>query len=410
MVSEVYVIGMGMGNPDMLTCGAMRALESSELVIGSSRLLDSLADLSCRKVALVSSKAILDEIRTSDAAVASVVMSGDVGFYSGATSLMALLQGFDVHVIPGISSLSYFCARLGIPWQDVYATSAHGRECDAAGAVQAHARSFFLTGGTSSVSGICAELVRRGLGEVYVHVGERLSYADERLCEGTAAELSQMSFDPLSVLLVENERPLSPEVSSPFLPDEAFLRGSVPMTKEEVRELAVCKLRIRPTDTVWDVGCGTGSVSVEVARAAWKGQVFAIDRNEEAQALTKANVETFALTNVRVIAGEAPAALVDLPAPDRVFVGGTAGCLEDVLALAIRKNPQVRLCVPAVTLETLSEAMRCARELGLNNVDVVQVSVARAHEVGSYHMMRSENPVHLVVADGPEMALGSEGV
>ncbi|MBQ9005802.1 MAG: cobyrinate a,c-diamide synthase [Atopobiaceae bacterium] len=226
MVSKVYVIGLGMGNPDTLTCGAMRALEESELIVGSRRLLDSLAELPGRKVALVSSRSILDEIRSSAAATVSVVMSGDVGFYSGATALLPLLQDFDVQVIPGVSSLSYLCARLGLPWQDVYATSAHGKECDVAGVVQSHARSFFLTGGATSASELCAELVRRDLGEVRVHVGERLSYPDEHLSVGTAAQLSCRSFDPLSVVLVENERPRTPEVSSLSLPDGAFIRGA----------------------------------------------------------------------------------------------------------------------------------------------------------------------------------------
>ncbi len=409
MVSKVYVMGLGMGNPDTLTRGAMTALEDSQLIIGSQRLLDSLEEYWGRKVALVSSRSILDELRSSDEAVASVVMSGDVGFYSGAKALLDLLQDFDVQVIPGVSSLSYLCARLGVPWQDVYATSAHGRECDVAGVVQSHARSFFLTGGSTSPSDICVELTCRGLGDVYVHVGERLSYGDERLSEGTAAELSKRSFDPLSVVLVENKRPLTPEVSSPFLPDGAFLRGDVPMTKEEVRELAVCKLRIQPTDMVWDVGCGTGSVSVEAARAAWQGQVFAIDHDEGALALTGANAEAFGLTNIRLIVGDAPEVLAGLEVPDRVFVGGSAGSLESILALAISKNPRVRLCVPAVTLETLSEALRCVRELCLSNVDIIQVCVARACAAGPYHLMRSENPVYLVTADGPGVKSGNEG-
>lgn len=203
MVSKVYVIGLGMGNPDTLTCGALRALRESELVIGSRRLLAGLDDLPARKVALVSSRAIADELLASDERVASVVMSGDVGFYSGATALYGLLEGFDVQVIAGVSSLSYLCAQLRTTWQDVYATSAHGRDCDVVGVVRAHARTFLLTGGDSSVGSICAELAAHGLGDARVSVGERLSYADERITVGAAAELVKAPFDPLAVMLIE---------------------------------------------------------------------------------------------------------------------------------------------------------------------------------------------------------------
>lgn len=401
MVSRVYVIGLGMGNPDTLTLGAWKALEKSELVIGSRRLVDALEGLSTRRVALTSPQAIADELAASDVAVASVVMSGDVGFYSGARPLLRLLGGMNVEVLPGVSSLSYFCAQLRAPSHDVYATSAHGRDCDVAAVVQAHARSFFLTGGASNVALMCAQLVRRGLGDVRVSVGERLSYEDERIVVGTAAELVEHTFDPLAVMLVENDHPLVPEVMAPSLTDRAFVRGDVPMTKEEVRELAICKLRIAPNATVWDVGSGTGSVTVEAARAAYAGQVLAIERDDEALALTRANVQAFGLTNVRVVEGAAPEALCGLDVPDRVFVGGSGGQLAQVLGAALQANPEVRVCVPIVTLETLSEALRWADELGLQDVEVVQVSVARSRKLGGHHLMQAQNPVFLVTANGP---------
>ena len=401
MVSRVYVIGLGMGNPDTLTLGAWKALEKSELVIGSRRLVDALDGLSARRVALTSPQAIADELAASDVAVASVVMSGDVGFYSGARPLLRLLGGMDVEVLPGVSSLSYFCAQLRAPSHDVYATSAHGRDCDVAAVVQAHARSFFLTGGAYNVALMCDQLVRRGLGDVRVSVGERLSYEDERIVVGTAAELVEHTFDPLAVMLVENDHPLVPEVMAPSLPDRAFVRGDVPMTKEEVRELVICKLRIAPNETVWDVGSGTGSVTVEAARAAYAGQVLAIERDDAALALTRANVQAFGLTNVRVVEGTAPEVLCGLDTPDRVFVGGSGGQLAQVLGAALQANPEVRICVPVVTLETLSEALRCADELGLQDVEVVQVSVARARKLGGHHLMQAHNPVFLVTANGP---------
>lgn len=398
---QVYVIGVGMGNPQTLTLEARDALERSQLIIGSARLVEALADLAAERVALVGSEAIARRLCSSGVAVASVVMSGDVGFYSGATTLYQWLEGLDVRVIPGISSVSYLCAKLRTPWQDAHLVSAHGRAHNVVGAVQCHAKTFVLTGGAASPQALCAEFCERGLGDVRVVVGERLSYPDERITAGTARELAAQAFDGLAAMLVENSRPLRRDALAPHLSDAAFVRGEVPMTKEEVRALAICKLRIGPASTVWDIGAGTGSVSVEAARSAYEGQVLAIERDERARTLIAQNKAAFGLVNLRIVAGEAPAALEGLPTPDCVFVGGSAGQLEDILRAAIRANPAVRLCVAAVTLETLSQTLGCLRTLALRNVDIVQVSVAKGREVGSYHLMAAHNPIYLLCADGP---------
>ena len=410
MVSRVFVVGMGMGNPATLTGEARAALDASGLIIGSARLVEALGKRAARTVCLVAPAAIAEELRAATEDVASVVMSGDVGFYSGATGLYEHLQGMDVRAIPGISSLTYLCARLRVPWQDVCVVSAHGRDQNLVGAVQTHRRTFVLAGtGASSASALCARLAGRGLGDVRVTVAERLSYPDERIVAGTAAELAGEEFASLSVLLVENDRPIEVPTAAPSLADDAFVRGDVPMTKEEVRALAIAKLRIRRADVVWDVGAGTGSVSVEAARAAAEGQVLAIERRPEALGLLERNKARFGLSNLRIVAGEAPEALACLPAPNRVFVGGSSGRLAEILAAAVEANPAVGLCLAAITLETLSACLGCIERLGLRDVDIVQVSVAKARAVGGRHLMMGGNPIYLVSADGPSLPQGSWG-
>lgn len=326
-------------------------------------------------------------------------MSGDVGFYSGATALYDKLGAYDVEVIPGISSLVYFCAKLHTTWQDATLVSAHGREHDAVGAIQSSPKTFCITGGKTKVDDICRSLVERGLGDVRIAAGERLSYDNERIVEGTAAELAEMTFENLTVMLAVNPRPVTRAFAAPSLADGDFLRGKAPMTKEEVRALVISKLHIAPNHTVWDVGAGTGSVSVEAALAASRGTVCAIERNADAIELMRKNREAFGLTNLVVVEGEAPAALADLPAPDRVFIGGSAGNLDAIIGTAFSANPRARICVTAITLETLSASLECLRSRGIEDADIVQVSVARADKVGSYHLMRAENPIYIITAD-----------
>jgi len=197
-------------------------------------------------------------------------------------------------------------------------------------------------------------------------------------------------------MLVENPRPTRPACGAPALPDGAFERGKAPMTKEEVRALAIAKLRIEPDHVVWDVGAGTGSVSVEAARAAFRGMVYAVEKSPDAIELLGRNRDALGAANVLVVEGSAPEALEGLPAPDRVFVGGSSGQMCAIVACAARKNPHVRICATAVTLETVADLMACLRDNGVQGADIVQVQVARASEAGDYHLMRAENPVHIV--------------
>ena len=396
---KVYVVGIGMGNADTLTVGAKRAIESSDLLIGATRLLESFDYVACEKIDLIKPSVIIAALENATCDQASILMSGDVGFYSGATALYDKLGEYDVEVIPGISSLVYFCAKLRTTWQDATLVSAHGREHDAVGAIQSNAKTFCITGGKTKVDDICRSLVERGLGDVKVAAGERLSYDDERIIEGAAAELAEMTFENLTVMLAVNPRPVTRAFAAPSLADGDFLRGKAPMTKEEIRALVISKLHIAAGHTVWDVGAGTGSVSVEAALAASRGTVCAIERNADAIELMRKNREAFGLTNLVVVEGEAPAALADLPAPDRVFIGGSAGNLDAIIEAALSANPQARICVTAITLETLSSMLECLRSRGIEDADIVQVSVARADKVGSYHLMRAENPIYIITAD-----------
>lgn len=413
---KVYVIGVGMGNPDTLTVGAQRAIKGSGLLIGAKRMLEPYADLDCEKLDLIKPADIAAALADARCEQASVLMSGDVGFYSGATGLYDKLGDFDVEVIPGISSLVYFCAKLRTTWQDAELVSAHGRAHDAVGTIQSSAKTFCITGGKTKVEDLCRQLVDRGLGDLRMVAGERLSYDDERIVDGTASKLAEMSFADLSVMLAFNPHPVVRAFGAPSLADADFTRNAeapagtagssqgkqprlVPMTKEEVRVLAISKLRIAPGHTIWDVGAGTGSVSVEAALAAPRGMVYAVEKNPDAVALLHRNRETFGVTNMAIVQGSAPEALGDLPAPDRVFIGGSSGTAGDVFDIALKANPNVRICATAVTLETLSDLLDCVRERAATKTDIVQVSVARADEVGSYHLMRAENPIFIVTAD-----------
>ncbi|MBE7004251.1 MAG: precorrin-6y C5,15-methyltransferase (decarboxylating) subunit CbiE [Ruminococcaceae bacterium] len=393
----VTLIGLG-GMPDTLTLEAREALERSELVFGAQRLLESLpAREGQTRIAAVRAADILAQIKEGSGECPCVVYSGDTGFYSGAKGLLALLreQNIDCRVLPGVSSVQLLSARLGEPWQDWMLCSAHGVDCDPIAAVMQGKPAFFLTGGKDTPATLCRVLTDAGLDGLRAVVGENLSYPDERVVISTVKECAEREFAPLSVLLVDAApRPCE---RAGGIADEDFIRGDVPMTKQEVRAAILAKLAVTPDDTVWDVGAGTGSVSVELALRAVRGRVFAVEYKDEACTLIEQNRERFGAWNLRLVRGRAPEALADLSAPDAVFVGGSEGALAEIIDAALRKNPNVRLCVSAIALETLSAALEAFTARGLST-EVTQIAVSRAKPGTRLHLLLANNPVFLISA------------
>lgn len=410
---KVTIIGAGPGNPDLLSRAALDAIDIADVVIGAHRALagiDVPPDVViCELVKTADIVAELTDAASWQRAV--VVMTGDVGLFSGARRLVEALSGdaqVDVRVIPGISSASYLAARLARPWQDWRFRSAHGVACDIAAEAERAGELFLVTSGGEDPSRLSGVLVQAGFGDARVTVAERLSYPDERITCATASEIAGQTFDDLNVMLIEFAGGAASSrwpYASSGIPDELFIRGDVPMTKQEVRAVALAKLRLTATDTVWDVGAGTGSVSIEAALVARAGSVWAVERNAAGVRLIRENADAFGCGNVHAVTGVAPEALAKLPVPDAVFVGGSAGELPSIVEAALEKNSQVRLCVPCVTVETLTEACALLSGSRFKGFEACQVSAARAEAVGSHHLMKAQNPVFLVSARGA----GGEG-
>ena len=392
---KITLIGIGPGNRDMLTLEAQKALENCDAVLGAASVVDALKTRKpfFNEYEPAKVRAVLDahpSIRS-----AAVLFRGDTGFFSGATKMVKEFAGEEVKVISGISSLTALAARLGSNWDNAVWCSLHGHDENFVNAVAKNNKVFLLTGGDNTPSEVCRTLKKYGFGSLDCIVGERISYPDEKITRGSAEQLSVKEFDPLSVMLIENSE--ASNIIRIGVDDSEFLRGDVPMTKAEVRAISVAKLALCSGSVVWDIGAGTGSVSVECALAAYKGKVFAIERESVAIDLIKQNKLKFKADNITIVQGCAPDALDNLPAPSHAFIGGTGGNLRGILNVLLDKNPDVRIVMNTVTMESQTEAFACAKEYGFEVFEAVSVNISRTKKAGSYNLMSAQNPVTVFV-------------
>lgn len=378
---SVFLIGAGMGDTKSLTADAVEKIKKADILIGAKRVVSPFAD--GKKVFCeYGAEKIAEIIGQNSSQNTAVLFSGDASFYSGAKRLREMLP--DALVIPGISCVSYFCAKIGMPYDDMNIVSSHGRECNIVSEIRGHKKTFVLLGENP-----CKKLCKYGLGETKIFIGENLSYENERILKGKAGDFADTELAPLSVAVIVNEN-FDSRIRI-GISDSEFITGKTPMTKSAVRAVSVSKLRIAPDDICYDIGAGTGSVSVEMAFQCPKGKVYAVEKNADAAELIEKNAVKFMADNIEVVHGCAPEAIETLPKADKVFIGGSSGQLAEI----IKKCGCPHVTVNAITLETLEGTLKAFEEFGYE-YEVTQISAAYAKKAGGHNMMTSFNPVFVI--------------
>lgn len=399
MSHKLYVIGVGPGRSDQLTLAARETINSAGLVVAAPRHLP-LAAPTPRTLVMGKFGETFDAIRKAlETRSVALLVSGDTGVYSLLPLVKKNFPAEIIEVIPGISSLQTLCALTRTTWIDAVILSGHGRQISEAKVLDAadqNAKVIFFCGPEWPPHRVCRLLVAAGMEGLKVTVGERLSYDDQRVASGRPSDLAGEEYDDLALVLIENPAPWTPPTGRPR--DDDFIRTNVPMTREVVRSAVIDELRLEKDSTLWDLGAGTGSISVAAALICRDGHVCAVEKKPDAVDLIERNVAKFHLHNLSVHAGDNLELLPSLPRPTHVFIGGSGAETPDILRAIAALGPGIRVVVSAVAFKTYAAASEILDSPIYADFDALQVAVSHAKKVGSTHIMAALNPITLFTA------------
>lgn len=401
-MKAVTVVGIGDDGCAGLTARAANAVAAAQVLVGGERHLAFFPQFTGARIVL---KDKLGDAIDRVAALAHehnvvVVASGDPLFFGVGALVVKKVGAEHVEILPAPSSVQLAFARAGLKWDDAAIISLHGRSREGLlTRLRRVAKAAILTDDESSPRWIAQHLVAQGATGFTAWVCENLGTADERVRRFSVAELAACEdIAPLNVVLLQREGDWRAPPRISFLHEDEFAKRMPKkglITKREARTLSLAMLHLRRDSVMWDVGAGSGSISIEAAMLCDEGRVFAVEVDAESVEICRDNLRTHAVDNVRVVAGRAPDALADLPDPDAVFIGGSKGSMAEIVDVALaRLGPGGRLVANAITLDNVNEAYAALRASG-REPEVVMLNVSRAEPLARYMRWEAQNPIHI---------------
>jgi precorrin-6Y C5,15-methyltransferase (decarboxylating) len=420
----LVVIGIGHDGPAGLSPDALDHIARAEILAGGVRHLAYFPDWRGEKIVfdadLSQRIARLQECAARRKTV--VLASGDPLFYGIGRLLLEAFPREQLLFLPQISSLQLAFARIKMTWDDACIVSLHGRPMQALipALRRGENKIAVFTDARNTPAAIGAFLRETGCAAIspLVWVCENLNGPDERVTSWTPGELERETFSPLNIVIILRSR--DAERPGRAFPRGAWERGEgVPLlgipegmlrhrtrrgsliTRREIRLLSLCYLELCPQNVLWDVGAGSGSVSIEAACLNSTIEVFAIEKEEEAYRNLEENIRTFGTLGVHPIAGIAPDVFAQLPDPDAVFVGGSGGKLEAILAAVLeRLKPKGRLVINCITLDNLARGWTWLRDHQAQP-EVTSVQLAHSGPLGELFSLEPDKPLFILQARKP---------
>ena len=399
-MSEILIFGV---SGDQLTADCLQSLQTCYAVVVSKRFEPLLAASSVHRIPIAPVKkmvtSVAEALETGDVVI---LASGDPLFFGIGRTMIDRFGAEQVQIFPALSALQLACARFKVPWDDLTLLSLHGRDpANLAGRILPHGKVMLFTDHQNSPNLIAAQLLRvleeygdlRRIPKIRVRVAENLGSGDEKITSGHLDEIASARFGRLNMMLIEQDLE---ESTRPIfgLQENEITHSRGLITKDEVRAVVLHCLRLPRQGVFWDVGGGSGSISVEAARLSPDLNVYTVEKKDEEQKNIRNNIVRFNLYNIHLAAGPAPEQLLDMPDPDRIFIGGSGGRLAEIIDhSADRLASNGRLVVSAVLKKTAEQAPELMAEKGLD-VDLRTIAVTR--HAGQGQPERVLNPITII--------------
>ena len=386
---EIVIAGAGLGE---FTSEVANAVNESDVVIADSRFAGMIP--AGKKIIPVKNFSQLE----NESGKILILVSGDPGVFSLLPVIKNRYPDENIRVLPGISSLQAICAHACETWHNAAVLSGHGRSLSAGqflNTVERNRVTILFCDKNISPSWACEKLAC--IDGVDVFIGSCLGGNDERIFSGSPERFAGCDFPELSIILIRNKNPYTPERL--LLRDRDFLREPrIVMTNESVRSVIISRLEMRNDSVLWDIGAGSGSISVNAGNIFPFSEIHAVDFNPSAAKLISLNAQKFHLHNVTIHNKRALDVIDELPTPTHIFIGGTGGELSGLLRHISAMNTPLRIVIACVTLETLTEAYTTLKDFA--NFEAVQISASSSKTLApSLTMMKAQNPVTILSAN-----------
>jgi precorrin-6Y C5,15-methyltransferase (decarboxylating) len=395
------VVGIGDAGLASLSAPARAIVESGEVLVGGERHLAMVpGHVGQRLRWRCPLEATLDDLEAVRGRRVVVLASGDPMWFGVGELLVRRFARSELRILPGPSTFSLVCARLGWPLAAVACLTAHSRPlANVRRHVAPGARLIVLSRDGATPDGLARMLAEEGFGRSRLWVFEHLHGPGERQVEGTAAAWPEQTFASLNTVAahVSADPEAALRARTPGLADEAFESDGL-LTKREVRAPTLARLMALPGQGLWDVGAGSGAIAIEWLRAADGARAIAIERDAARCAVIARNAERLGTPELEIVQARAPECLAGLPAPDAVFVGGGIREPGMVETCWQRLRPGGRLVANVVTVEGEQALLAWQAEHG---GELLRIGVARLETLGSYRAWRSSLPVTQLAAHKP---------
>ncbi len=396
---RIYLVGAGITGWEGFTSKALEIIGKADVMIGHQRHLDIFPDFSGAKRVLGDLSELMDFLKSTDQR-AVVLASGDPNFFGVSRFLLRNLPKERIEIFPNVTSMQYAFAHIKEQWDDSIFVSVHGRGMHSAiDKIIASEKACVLTDMINTPAAIAAELIERGAEGYEAWLCEDLGMPTEKFTKTSVRGLLELSASELNILiLIRTYEPNLVHYPLIGIADDEFLTSKKLITKQEVRAVTLAKLQLQDDLVLWDIGAGSCSVSIEASNLMPNGRIFAVERNQQCIGFINENLKKFCARNIKLIEAFAPDGLDVLPDPDRVFIGGAGGKLDEIIDMvSLRLKPEGVVVINAVTLDTLTRAVEFLEDHGFT-VEATCVNIAKTRNLTEYKMFEAQNPVYVISA------------